>query len=209
MEQMTNRRNSILSYLQPYMEESFRKSCISIQNEVEQHANEIWTGLWNHICTCLKHADILQKKQLKGRLQYLVFSFLQYGVYLDSLVIRIDVLDNSFYLDAQESAGYYCPMFLQERYIQDVDLLQKKLSEKFVRLQNYELIDIKKEYVSFYQSILFRMLESLTEVMMESIADSGILKADGFKILFGEYMDNAIVLYEEKYEDEIFSDRNR
>lgn len=196
MEQTTDRRKQILQYLQPYMEECFHRSCSVIQTEVEQHANEIWEGLRNCIYECLRHADIMQKRRRKGNLQYLVFSFMQYGIYLDNLEIRIDALDDSFYLDEQESEEYYHPVFLQDRYIKDLDFLQKKAGEKYVRLQNYELIDIKKEYASFYQSILLRMLESLITVIMESIADSGVLMADGFKIIFGEYMDNAIVLYE-------------
>lgn len=208
MEQATDRRDQILQYLQPHMEECFQRSCNLLQAEIKHHANVIWERLRNCIYECLKQADILQKQQKKGKLQYLVFSFMQYGIYLDNLEIRVDALDDSFYLDEQESEEYYHPAFLQERYIEDLDYLQKKAGEKYIRLQNYERMDIKKEYVHYYQSILFRMIESLTPMIMESIADSGVLMADGFKIIFGEYMDNAIVLYGEKYEDEIFSDRN-
>lgn len=196
MKQITDRRNQILQYLQPQMEDCFQKSCNFIQTEIESHANEIWARLRNCIYECLKLAGILQRQQKKGKLQYLVFSFMQYGIYLDNLEMRIDVLDDSFYLDEQESARYYHPEFLQERYIEDLKFLQKKVDEKFIRLQNYERMDIKKEYAHYYQSILFRMFESLTLVIMESIADSGVLMADDFKIVFGEYMDNAMVLYE-------------
>ena len=196
MEQIIDRRNLISEYLQPHMEDCFQTSCNLIQTEIEHYANEIWTGLSNCIYECLKRADTLQKQQRKGKLQYLVFSFMQYGIYLDNLELRIDALDDSFYLDEQESAEYYHPEFLRERYIEDTNILQKKAGEKFIRLQNHERMDIKKEYAHFYQSILFRMLESLTAVIMESIADSGVFMADGFKIVFGEYMDNAMVLYE-------------
>ena len=44
---------------------------------------------------------------------------MQYGIYLDNLGMRIDALDDSFYLDEQESEEYYHPVFLQERYIED------------------------------------------------------------------------------------------
>ena len=196
MKQTIDRRNQIFEYLQPHMEDCFQTSCRLIQTEIEHYANEIWAGLRNCICECLKRADMLQKQQQKGKLQYLVFSFMQYGIYLDTLEMRIDALDDSFYLDEKESAEYYHPAFLQERYIEDLNFLQKKAGEKFIRLQNHERMDIKKEYAHFFQSILFRMLESLTAVIMESIADSGVLMADGFKIVFGEYMDNAIILYE-------------
>lgn len=68
--------------------------------------------------------------------------------------------------------------------IDDVVLLQKKAGEKFIRLQNYERIDIKREYVHYYQSVLFRMIESLATEIMMTITDSGILIAGYLKVIF-------------------------
>lgn len=196
MEQIAERREQISQYLRPYMEECFRKSCDSIQTELYYHASEIWGGLRCSINECLNHAGAMQQQQNKGKLQYLVFSFLQCGIYFERLELRIDLLDDSFYLDEQETATYYYPDFLQEKYVEDLNVLQKKAGEKFVRLQNYERIDIKREYSGFYQSILFRMIESLTEVILELITDYEVLAKEDFKIIFGEYMDSAKVLHE-------------
>ena len=196
MKQKAERREQISQYLQPYMEECFRKTCNSIQTELDCHASEIWTGLRRSIKECFDYAGFMQQQKRKGRLQYLVFSFLQCGVYFERLELRIDFLDDGFYLDEQESVAYYYPDFLQEKYVEDISFLQKKAGEKFVRLQNYERIDIKREYSGFYQSILFRMIESLTGVILELIADYKVLAEEDFKIIFGEYMGTAKVLYE-------------
>lgn len=196
MEQVTDRREQISQYLQPYMEECFQKSCSSIQTGLECHAHEIWTELRDCINECLNHAGIMQERRLKGKLQYLVFSFLQSGVHFDRMELRIDLLDDGFYLDEQETATSYYPDFLLENYMEDINFLQKKAGEKFVRLQNYERSDIKTEYSGYYQSVLFRMVESMTEVILELLADCNVQFEDDFKILFGEYMDNAKVLYE-------------
>ena len=80
---------------------------------------------------------------------------MQYGIYLDNLGMRIDALDDSFYLDERESEEYYHPVFLQERYIEDLNFLQKKVGDKYIRLQNHELMDIKKEYAHYYQLSYF------------------------------------------------------
>ena len=85
------------------MEECFQKSCNSIQTGLECYANDIWAELRSSINECLNHAVAMQEQQIKGNLQYLVFSFMQYGIYLDNLEMRIDALDDSFYLDEQES----------------------------------------------------------------------------------------------------------
>ena len=102
---------------------------------------------------------------------------------MECLELRINPLDDSFYLDEQESAAYYSPDFLQEKYVEDIYFLQKKAGEKFVRLQNYERIDIKREYSGFYQSILFRMIESLTEEILDLKADCKVLVEEDFKII--------------------------
>lgn len=196
MEQASDRRELIAQFLQPYMEECFRKSCSLIQTELDCNASKIWGELRNKINECLNYAYIMQQQQKKGRLQYLVFSFLQCGVYFERLELRIELLDDGFYLDEEEAAVYYCPYFLQERYEDDLNFLQKKAGEKFVRLQNYERMDIKRAYASFYQSISFRMIESVTEIILELITDYKILAEEDFKIIFGEYMGNAIALYE-------------
>lgn len=195
MEQIVDRRNQIYQFLKPYMEECFLESCNLLNTELDCHAKEIWREMKKCICECLSHVNDLQKQQKKGKIQYLVFSFLQYGIYLGSLEMRIDILDDGFYLDEQEVAGYYHPVFLQERNIEDINFLQKKVRERFIRLQNYELIDIGKEYAGLYQSILYRMIESQIGIIMETISDSEVIVADEFEIIFGEYMNRARLLY--------------
>lgn len=194
MPNLIDRREQISQFLQPYMEDCFQKSCMAIQEELERNAEVIWGGLKKSIQECLKSAEIMQGQQGKGKLQYLVFSFLVSSVFLDRLELRIDALDDGFYLDEQESEGYYQPVFLRDRYLKDLDFLYQKAKGNFIRLQNYELADIKIEYTDFYQSLLFRMTESLTGLIMETIKDSGVDFAEDLKILFGGYMDKAVVL---------------
>lgn len=195
MEQIVDRRNQISQFLQPYMESCFQKSCEIIQSQIESNYYEIWCELKNEILICLKNTDDMQKKQNKGGLQYLVFSILKYGMYLDSLEMRIDAFDDSFYLDEQEAASYYHPIFLRDRLVEDLNFLCKKVKENFIRLQNYEFLDIKREYADFYYAILFRMLESMAGVIVDTVMDSGVNVTADFKIIFGGYMEKGVVIY--------------
>lgn len=195
MKLVTDRIERISQYLQPRMQECFLRSCEMIQAEIDCHAGEIWEELNRAIKECLSRAAFMQKQNKKGYLEYLVFSFLRYGEYLDGPELRIDALDDGFYLDKQEAAGQFHPGFLQDRYMEDVDFLYKNAMGEFIRLQDYEWEGIKKEYMGFYHSILFQMMVSLTEPVMETVAGSGIPVKDEFKIVFGEYMGNGTVLY--------------
>ena len=64
-----------------------------------------------------------------------------------------------------------------------------------MRIQNYELQDINEAYAQYYSSIMFRMLESLGGLIMKTITESGVCIADDLKILYGQYMDKAAVVY--------------
>lgn len=194
MKLVTDRTGQISHYIRPYMEERFQESCRVIQVKMDGHAGEIWGELNSAIENSLSMADFLQKRHMKGSLQYFIFSFLRHGGYLNGPALQVEALDDGFYLDEQAAAGYYCPGFLRERYWEDLDFLYQKAAGKFVRLQNYELDAIRNEYTRFYYSILFQMMKSLAGPVMETVADSGLPITEGFKLVFGEYMDKGRVL---------------
>ena len=209
MTQIQNRKSEIIQYMQDYMKECFQKSCLIIEKEINLHASEIWDEIKNAIDESLKHTSEKQSQQKKGELKYLAFSLLSYGLFMDRLEMRIDAMDDGFYLDVAESSGHYQFTFLQDRYLDDLEFLYKKAHEKFIRLQNHELEQIKRKYAEFYFSIIYQITESLTELIVETVADSEIPVAEDFKVIFGEYMDQAVILYTgEKKGNEIFSDRN-
>lgn len=209
MKQNHDRRPKMLQFLQPYMEEKFQKSCGQIQVEIEKNGHAIWDELKGTISELLLYVDDMQKQHKKGEIKYFVCSFLRSGIYLGRLEFYIQVMDEGFYLDEQETGIYYCPHFLQGPYLEDLYYLHKKAAEKFIRIQDYELLDIYEEYIKFYYSVMYKMMDSVSGLIMETIEKNDVRIAEDFKIIYGEYMDSATVLYtKERNEDEILSDRN-
>ena len=105
MTQIPNRKSEILQSMQDSMKECFQKSCLIIEKEIELHASGIWDGIKNAIDESLKHASEMQSQQKKGELKYLAFSLLSYGLFMDRLEMRVDAMDDGFYLDVEEAAG--------------------------------------------------------------------------------------------------------
>ena len=68
----------------------------------------------------------LQQQNQKGILHYLVFSPMQYAPFLDRLELRIDALDDGFYLDTQEASAHYHADFLQDRFQEDLDFYMRR-----------------------------------------------------------------------------------
>ncbi len=209
MKQRHDRRPEMLQFLQPYMEERFYETCGKMQIEIEKNGYVIWNELKETINKLLLYVDDMQKRYKKNKIRYFVCSFLRYSLYLGRLEFYIHIMDDGFYLDEQETGIYYCPQFLQEVYLEDLNYLYEKATKKFIQIQNYEFFDVNEEYTKFYYSVMYKMMKSVSELIMETIEKSGIYIADDFKIIYGEYMDNAIVLYKkERDRDEILFDRN-
>lgn len=197
----------LFDVFQPFMEQRFQESCREIQEDVNANANQIWNELQSVIHKLLKNVEEMQIQYKKGKMQYLIFSFLRYGIYLNTLEICMDALDDNFYLDEREAAEYYCPVFLQDRYSEDVKYLFKLAGKNFVRLQNYEWIKLKEKYTEMYNSIIFHLIVNLSGQIAEIVMESNVKVSEDFMILYGEYMDKATVIYKKgELPNEIFSD---
>lgn len=192
---MNERFKELIYFLTPFMEENFNKSREILQDKIVCNAPEIWNNLKSVIHKVLESTDELQKQNRKGSLQYLLFSFMQYGVCSGILEMRVCAFDDRFYLDEEEAAGTFPLSFLQDQYGNDITYLYQKAEEKFVRIQNHERTDIREWYSGYYDSIVYAVVESLAELIMKEIAESGVKITDRFKILYGGYMDQAETVY--------------
>lgn len=192
---MEERAEELIYFLTPFMEENFDKSREIIQDKIVCNASEIWNDLKSVIHKVLESADKLQKQNRKGSLQYLLFSFMQYGVCSGMLEVNVSAYDDRFYLDEEEASETFPLTFLQDQYGNDISYLYQKAEEKFVRIQNHERADIREWYSDYYDSIAYAVVESLAELIMKEITESDVKITDHFQILYGGYMDQAVTVY--------------
>ena len=125
----------------------------------------------------------------------LLYSFLKSGIYMDKLLLHLECLDDSFYLEQQETSKIFELSFLQKQFMEDLTFLHKTIQRKFIRLKKYELMEIGIKYADFYNSLIFKMINSLFSLLMQEIKKNNISVTDHFKILYGEYLENATVIY--------------
>lgn len=192
---MKERAEELIYFLTPFMEENFNKSRETLQDKIVCNAPEIWGSLRCVLRKVLERAGELQKQDRKGHLQYLLFSFMQYGVCSGILEMRVCTFDDRFYLDEEEAAETFPLTFLQEQYGNDITYLYQKAESKFVRIQNHERTDIRERYSGYYDSIVYAVAESLAGLIMKEVIKSGVKITDCFRILYGGYMDQAVTVY--------------
>lgn len=210
MKQKFDRREEILQWVRPYIEERFRESCQKIQKKLEDMGNVMWDELRGRIQEVLQRTADMQRQGQKGKIAYVVCSFLQCSIDFNRLLLRIETLEEGLYLDNQEAAGYYCPQLLQDHYQEDLEFLYQKAYGEFVRVQDYELEEINQAYAEYYNALIYNILQSVSRLIARTVSESGICLSDDFQIVYGEYMGDATVLWaKEKGEDEVLPDGNK
>ena len=195
MEKVQPQRTELYAYLQFYMEELFQDSCRAVQTILDTDSGKIWKNFQAAVRECLEKTRIFQQQKQKGILHYLAFSPMQYAPFLDRLELRIDALDDGFYLDTQEASAHYHADFLQDRFLQDLIFLYEKAAEKFIRIQHFEQVQIRQNYAEYYDALLFQMIKALTGLILETVEESEVHAAGSLRIICGDYMDHAVILY--------------
>ena len=195
MEKVQPQRTELYTYLYTYMEELFQDSCRAVQTILDIDSGKIWKNFQAAVRECLEKTRIFQQQKQKGILHYLAFSPMQYAPFLDRLELRIDALDDGFYLDTQEASVHYHADFLQDRFQEDLAFLYEKAAEKFIRIQHFEQVQIRQNYAEYYDALLFQMIKALTGLILETVEESEVHAAGSLRIICGDYMDHAVILY--------------
>ncbi len=78
-----------------------------------------------------------------------------------------------------------------------VNVIAKSNSQSmhFIRVQNYELDEISKVYSEYYNVLMYRIIKSMSGLIMRTVSESGAGLSDSLRIMYGEYMGSAAVIY--------------
>lgn len=194
IEQAYQRKKNIMEELEDDMEKCFGQACQYLQREFEEKGYLEWESLETRLNKATYQVKQLQEEGKKGRLQYVVFSYMSVSLPLNKIEIKIDLLDEGFYLDEQECTEYYYSEILQKQYIEDVRLLYRDAEKRFIRLQFHELQELEFLYRKRYQALYGFMLKSMADLIREAVKSSEIPQSDNLQLLYGTYMDKVIKL---------------
>ncbi len=178
----------------PILEERIKKNTDEIMNYYLQHEVEIQEEFVKTIFQGLKEG-----KKRKKEIQYILISMLNSSIVTKSYEYEMAFYDNRFYLDENPICLYFKLKFLFDFFEEDMKGLKKKLGGCVIRLQEYEVNEIGKEYVLNYYALGTVLLKQMAEQsflvlgeMKEEVVSS--LSKD-VVILFGRYMEKPMKLW--------------
>ena len=192
---MERRTDALIEYLEPFFEERFLSSCKEIQADFSRYSHEILTKLDKAISEVLAQAAKQQEEGEKAPAQYLSFCFLRSALFSDIDAFRIDVYDKHYYCDLVDTHSCWTPEFLSQRFLTDLDFFKAKAEQKFLRLIQYELDEIKKQYAHYYASVAMKLLEDQIERIIRLPKFISLRKGEEFTITFGGYMEKGVALW--------------
>ena len=142
------------------------------------------------------YMDVVAKEQQESRiktLHYLSVQPLRVGIRMNKLMFRVQVMEDTFYLGKRDIAEYFYPDAFQKKYDNDVALLYQETRKKTIRMQQYEWSEVRNQYAKQYITWLYLMIRNSVSSIVACLEKSDVKISEDFKILFGEYMDRAVL----------------
>lgn len=186
-----NREKEILEYITPFFEKRFFYSCKIIQKEFSRN-NKNKLDILKIIN---EKIILLQKEQNKRKIGYLYISYLRSSLLTQTYDFRIDFYDKNFYLDENPIYTYIPLDFIFSYYNNDIFYLIENMKKAFIRLQQYEIELVQKKYAFYYYKISAKFFADLADEIFNMSSFFELQMEKEVKVIFGEYMDKGILLY--------------
>ena len=102
--------------------------------------------------------------------------------------------NDMIYLDEHMSCVYWKPDLIYENINSDMENVRKKLEQKYIRIEEYELLYIKQKLLLDDWKLFFKVLERLSSKVAEKTQERYEIFEDEIDILAGDYMDRLDVI---------------
>ena len=145
-----------------------------------------------------KQTVILQEKQLKGDIKYIYISLLRTSILENKGEYRIDLYDENWFLDKEESSINIDLNFIYVPLFDFVKELKEKKKEYGRTITDMDIENIMLREVYKFHVLAVEFLKGLIENLIKIYSYEEMKKAEDISILAGEYMDEAEIIYPQK-----------
>lgn len=192
---MKDFREGIMETAESFYVDIFDKSSAETARRCAEKSKEIAAGFLNALTEAVVEAA--SRENGGERISSILFSCLHSSIFLHRYLIRIDVMGKNFYRDAPMAVSYWDAGDIYSLFEQDVKEIRLRLSEKFPRLREYEIDQVRYAYAFYYHRLAASFVREMVEGIIESTGKlyDGARAEDLVKILFGEYMGEADILF--------------
>jgi hypothetical protein len=201
-----DRTEQIFSIMKTLSANRFEQSKALIGAYIERHGGEVAAETVSAARSAFAQAVALQGRDAKGAARYLVVSHLYSSVSAGGYSVKLDVFDRRLYADPHEIDAYLSLDWLHGFLSDDMSYFKEELVRRHITsIKGYELEQIRYRHLYRYHAAALELISEAMPVLLQ-LPEFNLLEADPeFEVLFGGYMDKAVVIWpkaraEGKYE---------
>ena len=132
---------------------------------------------------------------------YLQVCFLRTSLLTGEYFYRACFYGSLYYLDPEPVCIDVDTWFVYQFFQEDIEGCIQKLQGTYKHLYPNDIMRIKELYNFYYIGLMKMCVEAILPGLLETKVYKGLKKAENFRILFGEYMGKAEVIYGLFYSD--------
>jgi hypothetical protein len=145
-----------------------------------------------------KQAIVLQEKQLKGDIKYIYISLLRTSILNNKGEYRIDLYDENWFLDKAENSINIDLNFIYVPLFDFIKELKEKKNQYGRTITDMDIENIMLREVYKFHVLAVEFLKGLIDNFIKISSYEEMRKAEDIRILAGEYMDEAEIIYPQK-----------
>ena len=185
-----NRAERFVNVAEKYFEIRFKESQEIIHRDFVARGMEAYQNFVNVVHEGLAHCQQMSKK-----VKYIIISILESSTLTKSYDLQVAFYGEKIYADDTPVYIYWKPMFAFSKLEEDMAFFKKKVSEKEVRVRDYEMDIIREKYlINHYFFILLFLLQIIPDLFVSDEQCSSI--KDDIQVMFGRYMEKPILIYQ-------------
>lgn len=132
----------------------------------------------------------------KGPVAYISFSVMQSNLLLEKYALRIDAYDDRFLVDDSEAASEWDFSALLQNLNTNFDVIVSTLRQSVIRVQEYELWELKKAYHLNYYATATGLLQGLLPLCLDALSLDGIDVMPEVHFTVGPYMEKQMPFFQ-------------
>ena len=191
-----DRMEELASLVSEPLQQRFLTDLDQIVLYMKDNIQVLSAGLTSSLQTAIDQTTWWQTANKKGPVAYISFSLLQSNLLLEKYAFRIDAYDNRFLVDDSEAASEWDFSALLQNLNTNFDVIASTLRQSVIRVQEYELWELKKAYHLNYYATATGLLQGLLPLCLDALSLDGIDVMPEIQFTIGPYMEKQMPFYQ-------------
>lgn len=190
-----DRRETLTALATEYLQERFAQDLSLIHSAYSKSSPQLRNNLCNTMQQILQQVQLRQEMNQKGSIAYVSFSLMQSNVLMDTFALHVDAYDERFLLDSSEASAEWDFSLLMQNVDTNFEAVAQILRRTETRVQEYEVLELKRSYQTCYYPVVLEFLPSLLEECLKQLPLDTVLLRPEIIFTFGMYLEKQLPFY--------------